>query len=157
MDRLLLPIRDILKNFFPDKIVDRFISAEFVTFLIIGCINTFSTTVISSILDSLKGALLSGTLEAAFDRFRITFIIGYCASLVISFFLNTKFTFREKPTLKKFIKFPLSYVPNFAIQYILVWFFTAIDWNKTIAYMLAAVISLPITFIVMRLFVYNKK
>ena len=77
--------------------------------------------------------------------------------MVISFLLNTYVTFGEKPTWKKAVKFPLSYIPNFIIQVVCVSLFKGMRWNNTIAYVVAAVIGLPITFITMKILVFRRK
>ncbi len=159
MQKLLDRISDTLGKFLPAgimRVINGFLTVSFITFLVIGVINTFSTTVISTVFDKLT-AMLSGGAQEVIIRFNLTFIAGYIVSLVISFFLNTHFTFHEKPTWKKFIKFPLSYVPNFIIQYVTVRIFSAAGLNLTLAYMIAAVIGIPITFLVMKLLVFNKR
>ncbi len=160
MEKFFEWLRSFLARFLPKgimRIAEPFLSVQFFTFLVIGVINTLSTTVIATILDFITGAVFSPDMILLLERYSVTFIIGYVLSLVVSFLLNSHFTFREKPTLKKFIKFPVSYIPNFVIQYLLVWIFTALNWNRTLAYLIAAVCALPITFLVMKLFVFKKK
>jgi len=134
-------------------------------FLIIGVINTFSTTVFASLFD-----------KRINDK--LAFVLGYVLGMVISFFLNTYFTFREKPTWDKAIKFPLTVLPNFLFQFLFVWLFLDVvkiestglikylsaaisreplDFSRTFAYLCAAVIALPLTFLFMRVFIYKKK
>lgn len=134
----------------------QFFTVSFITFIIIGVVNTLSTTVISSVLD-FAVEKLSLARNTIFAKFRITFILGYALSMLISFFLNCRFTFRKKPTLALFIRFPVSYIPNFVIQYIVVWLLTnAASLTPTAAYLAAAVIAIPVTFAVMRIFVFKK-
>lgn len=38
--------------------------------------------------------------------------LGFCASIIVSFYLNTKYTFASDITFDKMIKFPLSYIPH---------------------------------------------
>ena len=117
------------------KFKNTFYTKEFVTFLIIGVINTFNGTVFSYIYSS-------------FLNENIAFIVGYISGLIISFLLNSLITFKEKLQLNKFIKFAISYIPNFIIQNIVVIIvFNLMGLNKIIAYLLAAIIGLPITFI----------
>lgn len=126
-------------------------------FVVIGIINTFSTTIIATLLDKLAAAVFDGGMPQMLEKLNATFVAAYICSLILSFFLNTFFTFRERPTLKKFIKFPVSYIPNFIIQYIAVWIFKQLGLDPSYAYLLAAVIGIPVTFLVMKLFVYKKK
>ncbi|NRZ12872.1 GtrA family protein [Clostridium beijerinckii] len=127
------------------KFKNTFYTKEFVTFLIIGVINTFNGTVFSYIYSS-------------FLNENIAFIVGYISGLIISFLLNSLITFKEKLQLNKFIKFAISYLPNFIIQNVVVIIvFNLMGLNKLIAYLLAAVIGVPITFILMKFFAFRKK
>ena len=147
------------------NLLKRIFSLEFLRFILIGIINTFSTTLFASLLD--------GRMND-----KLAFVIGYVIGIVISFFLNTFFTFREKPTWSKALRFPLTSIPNFLFQFFFVFLFidvlgisswpavesiaqilsvSAQELSNTIAYMFAAVIALPVTFIFMRAFVYRKK
>jgi putative flippase GtrA len=133
------------------KAVNKFLTVEFIKFIIIGVINTLSTAVIATVLDKLSA--LAPIDKAVLEKSNATFIIAYILSMTISFFLNTYFTFREKPTLKKAVKFPVSYIPNFLVQYAVV----HLLGSGTLSYIIAAVIGIPVTFITMRVFVYRKK
>ncbi len=154
MQKFLDKISEFIGKFLPEglmKTANKFLTVEFITFLIIGVINTLSTAVIATVLD--KIAYLLDMSKEMLQATNITFITGYILSMVLSFFLNTYFTFREKPTLKKALKFPLSYIPNFIVQYIVV----HVLGSGTISYIIAAVIGIPVTFLTMRIFVYKKK
>ncbi|WP_271810664.1 GtrA family protein [Clostridium beijerinckii] len=127
------------------KFKNTFYTKEFVTFLIIGVINTFNGTVFSYIYSS-------------FLNENVAFIVGYILGLIISYLLNSLITFKEKLQLNKFIKFAISYIPNFIIQNIVVIIvFNLMGLNKLIAYLLAAIIGVPITFILMKFFAFSKK
>ncbi|NMF04427.1 GtrA family protein [Clostridium beijerinckii] len=127
------------------KFKNTFYTKEFVTFLIIGVINTFNGTVFSYIYSS-------------FLNENVAFIVGYISGLIISYLLNSLITFKEKLQLNKFIKFAISYIPNFIIQNIVVIIvFNLMGLNKLIAYLLAAIIGVPITFILMKFFAFSKK
>ncbi|WP_238948661.1 GtrA family protein [Clostridium sp. YIM B02569] len=127
------------------KFKNTFYTKEFVTFLIIGVINTFNGTVFSYIYSS-------------FLNENIAFIVGYISGLIISYLLNSLITFKEKLQLNKFVKFAISYIPNFIIQNIVVIIvFNLMGLNKIIAYLLAAIIGVPITFILMKFFAFRKK
>lgn len=126
------------------KFKNIFITKEFMLFLIIGVINTFNGTVFSYIYSS-------------FLNENIAFIAGYISGLIISYILNSLITFNEKLEFYKFIKFGISYAPNFIIQNIVVIIiFNILGINKLIAYMLAAIIGVPVTFILMKFFAFSK-
>ena len=77
---------------------------------------------------------------------------AFVLSMVGSFFLNCTFTFRTRPTWRKFVLFPLSNVTNFVVTsvglYVLVQFF---GLNQRIAPLLAASVAIPVTFVVAQL------
>lgn len=88
----------------------------------------------------------------------IAFIFGYISGLIISYILNSYVTFKERLDFNKFVKFTISYIPNFVIQNIIVLIvFNIMGIYKLIAYGLAAIIGVPITFIFMKFFAFNKK
>lgn len=104
------------------KIKDIFLSREFILFLIVGVINTFNGTVFASIY-------------SIFLNENIVFVLGYISSLIISYILNSFITFKEKLEVRKFIKFVISYIPNFIIQNIVVIIvFNICNYDKIIAY-----------------------
>ena len=127
-----------------DKIKNTFFTKEFIMFVIIGIINTFNGVIFSYIYSS-------------FLNENLAFIVGYISGLFISYLLNSYFTFKENLELKKFIKFAVSYIPNFIIQNIVVIIvFNIMGWHKLIAYGLAAIIGVPVTFILMKIFAFKK-
>ena len=120
-------------------------SKQFICFLIIGCINSLSGIVFSWLYSNILGPI-------------IAFIPGYITGIVISYFLNTIFTFKEAASIDKFIEFSISTIPNFLIQLITVFIIANIlGLNKLVAYILAAIIGVPVTFIILKLFVFIKK
>lgn len=79
-------------------------------------------------------------------------VVAFILSMIGSFFLNCHFTFRTKPTWRKFLLFPLSNATNFVVTsaglYVLVQFFGI---NQRIAPLLAASVAIPVTFLVAQL------
>lgn len=125
------------------KLKNTFFSKQFIIFVIIGVINTFVGTLFSYIYSS-------------FLNENIAFAFGYITGLFISYILNSFITFKESLEFKKFIKFAVSYIPNFIIQNIVVIVvFNIMGLNKLIAYVLAAIIGIPITFILMKFFAFR--
>ena len=127
-----------------NKIKEVFFSKQFIMFVFIGIINTFNGVIFSYIYSS-------------FLNENVAFIFGYISGLVISYILNSYVTFKEKLEFNKFIKFAVSYIPNFIIQNIVVFIvFNMMGLHKLIAYGLAAVIGVPITFVFMKFFAFKK-
>ncbi|MCS6131492.1 GtrA family protein [Clostridium botulinum] len=127
------------------KFKDTFLSKQFFIFVTIGIINTFIGVVFSYIFSS-------------FLNENLAFIVGYICGLLVSYLLNSFFTFRENLDLNKFIKFSISYIPNFIIQNIVVLIvFNVMGLHKLIAYVLAAIIGVPVTFVLMKFFAFKHK
>lgn len=127
-----------------DKIKKIFLNKEFIFFIGIGLINTFNGVVFSFIYSSLLNENLA-------------FVLGYISGLAISYILNSYITFKEKLSFTKFIKFGISYIPNFIIQNIVVIItFNILGLHKLIAYCLAAIIGIPVTFILLKFFAFKK-
>ena len=162
MDRLLSDLRVRLSQHLPPGImraIRPFLTVQFLIFMIMGIVNTAVSVCTASLLDILHRQLLApdNIIRLMAAHSRSNFIFGYLVSIVTSFFLNCKFTFRQKPTWEKFIKFPVSYIPNFIFQYIMVFIFTSLQWNSTVAYICAAIIGTPLTFAAMKLMVFRRK
>lgn len=79
----------------------------------------------------------------------IAFSIGFVLSMVGSFFLNSRFTFRTKPTLQKFIRFPLTTLPNYIISQVgLLLLVEKVGLPKNISGLAASLIAIPVTYLV---------
>ena len=128
-----------------EKIKQLFLSKQFIIFIVIGVINTISSAVFSSLY-----SIIFGSVEA--------FIPGYATGILVSYTLNTIFTFKDQFELKKLIKFAISTIPNFLIQFIIVYIGVDIlGINNIICYGIAAIIGVPTTFVILKLFVYSHK
>lgn len=128
------------------KVKKMFFNREFLLFLLVGVLNTFNGTVFSY--------LYSFVLVDV----QISFTFGYVTSLCVAYCLNSFFVFHQRLQLMKFVRFAISYLPNFLIQSICVYFFyQTLHWPKLITYGLAAVIGIPITFVFMKIFAFQKK
>ena len=123
-----------------------FFSREFLSFIVIGVINTLSNIIFSAIYS----LFISGTTLA--------FLPGYISANIVSYILNSYITFKEKLSVVKYIKFFVSYIPNFIIQTIIVALYERfINGPDIIAYIIAAIIGVPVTFLFMKLFTFKKK
>ena len=124
------------------KLKELFISKNFLVFLIIGVINAVN-------------GILFASLYSTFMNTNLGFILGYITSLTISYVLNSRFNFKEQLELKKYLKFCISYIPNFIIQntFVLV-FFNILNWHKLIVFAMAAIIGVPITYLCIKIFVF---
>ncbi len=131
-----------------EKLAGMLFSQEFLLFVIIGVACTFFNIFFSWIYESLF------TLPPL-----VAFLPGYVTANVASYILNSKLTFKEPLRIKKFFKYFISYIPNFVIQTLVMAVYT---WMLPTApgvfgYALAAVIGVPVTFIIMKIFTFAKK
>ncbi|ALC80399.1 MULTISPECIES: GtrA family protein [Bacillus] len=114
------------------------INFEFFRFVIVGGINTGTYYLI----------YLSLLKLAHFD-YMAAHLTGFVISLVISFFLNCFFTFKTKPTLAKFLQFPLTQLFNVIMSSILIYVFVDVfSLSSVIAPIAALFITVPVTYIV---------
>ena len=78
-------------------------------------------------------------------------VLAFLLSMVGSFFLNARFTYRTRPTWRKFLLFPLTNAANFAITtagvYVIV---DVLRAGSRLAPLLASAAAIPVTFVVSR-------
>lgn len=126
------------------KVRKIFVSRKFVYFCILGVINTFH--------DAFYSWLAHFVLQE-----NIAAIAGYLIALTIGFFINCRLIFKRKPTIYRYIRYGLSYLPNFII-YFLVTFITinTMGLPQFWGTILAALSGGPITFIIIRVYAFGK-
>ena len=84
-------------------------------------------------------------------------ITAFIISMIGSFYLNSYFTYRTKPTLKKFLQFPLTYVVNISVStFALFLFVDTFGWDENFSPLLAQVLTIPATFFVSKLILEQK-
>lgn len=125
-----------------NKIKEKFLNKQFLTFGIIGGINT----------------ILSQVLYIVFVKFNIVVslssLLGDVLTMIISYFANMKYTYHEKPSWKSAITFPLSYVPGFIINMLLVVLVADVfHAPKEYAKLVSLPITIPLNYICMSLIV----
>ncbi|MFE1310123.1 GtrA family protein [Streptomyces sp. NPDC058755] len=78
-------------------------------------------------------------------------ILAFLLSMIGSFFLNAHFTYRTRPTWRKFLLFPLTNATNFLITtagvYVIV---DVLHAGSRFAPLLASAAAIPVTFVVSR-------
>lgn len=127
-----------------NKIKKTFFTKQFILFVIVGGINTFNGILFPFLLSFLMHE-------------NIAYVLSYVPSLTISYFLNSIFTFKDyKFSFEKYIKFVVSYLPNFAIQNITyIVMHNLLGLHNIFAILLAAVIGVPLTFVILKLFAFK--
>ena len=121
-----------------------FISKKFIEFCLLGCVNCFNDSLFSWIAEHFMQKNLAQT-------------VGYLFGLTTAFLLTCKFIFKAKPDLKKYVKFLISYIPNFII-YFLFGFITlnVLKLHQFWGTFLAAMAGGPITFVIIKLYAFGK-
>lgn len=121
-----------------------FKSLDFIRFVFSGGMGTLANFIVSSLFSFQINPIIS-------------YVFGYGSSLFVTFYLSNQIIFKEKLSLNKFIKFTLSYIPNFLILFTFVnIFIRLLNINPIITYAMAAIFGLPITFILVKLFTFDK-
>ncbi|MDN3293123.1 GtrA family protein [Streptomyces ficellus] len=78
-------------------------------------------------------------------------VVAFLLAMTGSFFLNCRFTYRTRPTWRKFLLFPLTNAANFAITTSGVWLLVDVaGFSSRYAPLVAAAVAIPITFVVSR-------
>lgn len=114
------------------------LNTEFTRFIAVGIINTVTYYTIYLLLHN-----------ALSMPYLLAHIIGFFISLNISFFLNSYVTYKVKPTLKKYLLFPLTQVVNISVSTALIFIFVEfLKIDSNIAPFAAVLFTVPITFIV---------
>jgi len=110
---------------------------EVIKFIIVGGINTLNYYIVYLILLKLLGI-----------NYLVSHISGFIVSFIISYYLNCYFVYKVTPTLRKFIKFPLTQLVNMGMQTLLLYVF--VQWfhiSSVIAPFAGLIITIPITFV----------
>nr|WP_304084038.1 GtrA family protein [Mitsuokella multacida] len=122
-----------------------FFTRAFLLFLVIGTINTFLCSFLATILEPLVG------------NANLAFNIGYLLSNVNAYLLNSLFVFPTRMTLVRYVKFFLSYVPNYIIQNAIVFVaYNLLGLPSIASYLLAAILGVPITFLCVKIFAFGR-
>ncbi|MGA4802669.1 GtrA family protein [Streptomyces lavendulocolor] len=78
-------------------------------------------------------------------------VLAFLPAMTGSFFLNCRFTYRTRPTWRKFLLFPLTNAANFVITTSGVWLLVDVaGFSSRFAPLLAAAAAVPLTFVVSR-------
>ncbi|AGS68462.1 GtrA family protein [Streptomyces collinus] len=113
-------------------------SRQLLTFAVVGVVNT-------AVYYCLYLLFLAGLPYLA------AHVLAFLLSMVGSFFLNARFTYRTRPTWRKFLLFPLTNVTNFLITtagvYVIV---DVLHAGSRFAPLLASAAAVPVTFVVSR-------
>ncbi|NIJ12830.1 putative flippase GtrA [Saccharomonospora amisosensis] len=85
-------------------------------------------------------------------------VLAIAVTIVVSYFLNCRFTFRTRPSLRTFLLFPLSQLTNFAVSTVVLYLF--VDWFQVthrIAPLVASLSAVPASFAVAQLVLAGRR
>lgn len=110
---------------------------EIIKFVIVGGINTLNYYIVYLLL-----------LKLLDINYLVSHLAGFIVSFIISYYLNCYFVYKVRPTLKKFLSFPLTQVINMGMQTLLLYIFVQwLHFPSEIAPFVGLIITIPITFI----------
>ncbi len=129
-----------------EKAKHHFLTKEFFLFLVVGCINTFNSTFIAWIISYLS------------PYGNLNFNIGYILANIVAYWMNSVIIFHESLSLERYVKFFISYIPNYIIQNIIVViFYNMLGFPAVISYIIAAILGIPVTFLMVKIFAFGKE
>ena len=116
----------------------KIVNPEFIRFAVVGVVNTLNYYAVYLLLHVLLQL-----------NYMVSHIAAFFVSLVISFFLNCYFTFKIKPTLAKFLQFPLTQLFNLTVSSLFVYtFVNFFKMNSEAAPLASMFLTVPLTFLV---------
>ena len=119
---------------------------QFWKFNIVGIVNTINYYILYMIF-----------IKVFLMNYMYAHLLGFLISMIGSFYLNTYFTYQTRPTLKKFLKFPLTYVVNILISTLAIYTLVQLlSVHENMAPIMATIIAIPFTFFLSRL-ILNKE
>jgi len=126
-----------------EKIKRTYFTKDFILFVFCGGMGTLTNFIFSLVI--------SMTLNPS-----VSYVLGYAISLFVAYSLNARLVFHHNLSFMGFIKFIVSYIPNFLILFTFVLIFlNLLHWNKIIVYALAGLLGLPLTFILVKIMVFK--
>lgn len=125
------------------RLASPFLSPAFVKFLGVGVVNAVN-------------GIVFAWLFSLFCQPNVAFVAGYVVALTISYYLNSWIVFPSPRSLPGYARFVVSYVPNFLIQNAcVVVIYNALGFDKLVAYVAAAIIGVPVTFLFLKFFAFR--
>ena len=113
--------------------------------------------VVVGVINTLNGLLFPWIFSHLLNP-NLAYVISYVPSLTISYFLNSIITFKDKDfAFRKYLKFVISYIPNFIIQNIsFIVVFNILGMPNIVAIIIASVIGVPVTFLLSKFLVFKE-
>ncbi len=92
-----------------------------------------------------------------FLNYNISYSVSFISTIILSYFLNSKYVFKQKLSIRKFIKFPLVYIVQYIFGIIVlnilnIYFQT----SNYINMLIVTIVSIPLTFILSKKIIHTK-
>ncbi|WP_256711108.1 GtrA family protein [Paenibacillus sp. FSL A5-0031] len=90
--------------------------------------------------------------------YSLAYTISYVAGIIISYFFNTIFVFKQSVSLSNFLKFPVVYLVQYLLNLLLM--FVVVNKlliNEKIALIISIAVTFPITFVLSKYVLKSKK
>lgn len=79
--------------------------------------------------------------------YKLAYSLAYVCGIIFSYYLNSKFVFKQPVTLAKFLKYPVVYIVQYGLGIVILYIcIDILDISKWLAPIVVIVISLPVTF-----------
>ena len=125
-------------------IKEKFLNKQFITFGVIGVINTLSSQLFYMLFVFLN------------VQVGIASILGDALSMVGSYFMNMHFTYHKKVSWQSAVTFPISYLPGMIISAIIVMIVVDLCHGPEMwAKLISLPLYIPVNYLVMT-FIVNK-
>ncbi|MEK3675540.1 GtrA family protein [Paenibacillus sp. FSL R10-2771] len=123
----------------------KFINKPFFRFVISGILNTAVTYALYLVL-------------LLFIEYKTSYTISYIIGIFFSYYLSTKFVFKESVSFIKFLKFPIVYLVQYFINLLFVFLFVEkLGVSSQIVPIIVTFISIPITFVLSKFIIVSRK
>ena len=117
---------------------NKLLNSELFRFILVGFMNTFNYYILYLFF-----------IHILHINYLVAHITAFIISMVGSFFLNSYFTYKSRPSISKFLKFPLTYVVNVSVSTISIYILVQVmGLNETISPLIATLIAIPFTFVI---------
>lgn len=87
-----------------------------------------------------------------FMHYQLAYLVSYCAGIVLSYLLNTRFVFRARHSWRKFVLFPLVYLITYVIGALVLRL--AVDYLHVpagLGPLLSIGVTLPVSFVLTKI------
>ena len=122
----------------------KWLNRPFFRFVIVGAFNTVNY-------------FIAYTLLLLIAPYLVSHVLGFIYSAFVSYFLTAYYTFNTKPSMKTFVAFPLTFLPNLVMSSAGTAFIVELGLlDKSIASLVVMIMIIPVTFIINKL-IFKKK